>query len=93
MADPIEGAFPTDVTTLTLLIAACKINPDTGQTHLQDFLSMGARVKSETLLSEADPIPTYLIEHEPGCAPFSEHHVIQTLAEELLELRANTEGE
>lgn len=82
-----SGQFPTDETTLTLLIAACQINPDTGRTHLQDFLHMGTRVKSETLISEVDGVPVYEVEHEKGYEPFSEQDVIVTLAEELLELR------
>ena len=79
--------FPTDETTLTLLIAACEINPDTGRTHLMDFLEMGARVKAETLVDDGDP-PTYFIEHEKGYEPFSPQQVIETLARELMEARA-----
>jgi hypothetical protein len=82
--------FPTDETTLTLLIAACNINPDTGRTHLMDFLDMGARVKSETLIEEGGPFgcPVYEVEYEEGYEPFSEQQVIQTLAQELLACRS-----
>lgn len=79
--------FPTDETTLTLLVAACEINPDTGQTHLHDFLDMGTRVKSVTQIEWSEP-PVFEVEHEEGFAPFSPQHVIITLARELLELRA-----
>lgn len=85
----MSADFPTDETTLTLLIAACRINPDTEQTHLHDFLDMGARVKSSDLISdEDDPVPVYMVEHEPGYEPFSETQVIITLAEEILRMRA-----
>jgi hypothetical protein len=81
--------FPTDEVTLTLLIAACEINPDTGRTHLMDFLGMGTRVKSDTLTEEDGPCgyPVYEREYEEGYAPFSEHQVIATLARELLAAR------
>lgn len=83
--------FPTDETTLTLLIAACEINPDTGRTHLMDFLEMGARVKSETLVDgeEGESGAVYFVEHEEGYEPFSPHHVIKTLACELLAVRSS----
>jgi hypothetical protein len=85
----VDESFPTDEATLTLLIASCRINPDTEQTHLGDFLQMGARVKSEELLSEDDDsAPVYLVEHEPGYEPFSPQQVIITLAEEVMRLRA-----
>lgn len=85
--------FPTDETTLRLLIAACEINPDTGQTHLQDFLEMGSRVKSETLVGETETpfadgaVPIYDVEYEEGYAPFSEHQALINLAEDLIEAR------
>lgn len=89
--------FPTDETTLTLLIAACNINPDTGRTHLMDFLNFGSIVKSEELLEGPDPmggdVPTYFVEFEEGTSPFSPNQVIRTLAEELLEIRARGAGE
>ena len=31
-------AFPLDDATLVMLAEACRINPDTGRTHLTDFL-------------------------------------------------------
>jgi hypothetical protein len=82
-------AFPLDSATLLLLRAACEINPDTGRTHLHDFLSMGERVKSATLLDAEGPFghPIYEVEFEDGYAPFSEHSVISTLATEVLRLR------
>ena len=85
--------FPTDDTTLTLLIAASKINPDTGRTHLHDFLDMGTRIKDQTLIAGSeDPddgdIPVYEVEYQEGYEPFSEHHVIRTLAREVMETRA-----
>lgn len=79
--------FPTDETTLTMLIAACEINPDTGRTHLQDFLQMGTQEKSRVQTSYSDP-PVFEVEYEEGRAPFSEHQVISTLARELLACRA-----
>lgn len=86
--------FPTDDTTLTMLIAACEINPDTGRTHLVDFLEMGARVKScerteggaGTWFGDA---PVYEVEYEEGAEPFSPHEVIRTLAQELMVARAS----
>jgi hypothetical protein len=78
--------FPTDEVTLTLLISACEINPDTGQTHLHDFLSMGSRVKSVEQTQWSDP-PVFEVEHEEGFAPFSPQQVIATLAQELLDER------
>ena len=44
--------FPTDETTLTMLIAACKINPDNGQTNLKDGVcTMEIRAASSCLLA------------------------------------------
>jgi hypothetical protein len=88
----MSDGFPTDDATLHMLIAACKINPDTGRTHLMDFLSMGKREKSRTLLQEGEgtcmaDAPVYEVEFEEGYAPFSPNEVIRTLAEELLAVR------
>lgn len=90
--------FPTDDTTLTLLIAACEINPDTGRSHLMDFLDMGARVKSETLVEDGEgtwfgDAPVYIVEHEEGYEPFSPNEVIRTLARELMAARGRLSGE
>jgi hypothetical protein len=88
----VEQTFPTDAATLHMLIAACKINPDTGQTHLHDFLDMGSRVKTRTLIGGSEDVddgdpPVYEVEYEEGFSPFSPHDVIRTLAEEVLRLR------
>lgn len=82
--------FPLDDATLVMLSAACEINPDSGQTHLQDFLSMGERIKTQTLISDESEVgaPVYFVEHEKGYEPFSEHQVIRALVSEVLELRA-----
>ncbi len=84
--------FPLDSATLVMLRAACQINPDTGQTHLHDFLDMGSRVKSQTLIEDGDgetmaTAPVYEVEFEEGFAPFSEHHAIRALVGEILRLR------
>ena len=91
-------AFPTDEATLILLMAACEINPDTERTHLMDFLDMGTRIKAQTLIEEGDEslggmagAPVYFVEHEEGYAPYSPNHVIRTLAQEVLDLRAELE--
>ena len=81
------NGFPTDETTLTLLEAACRINPDSGHTELQSFLDMGSRVKSTTLLEDIEP-PVYFVEHEPGFEPWSETQVIGALIAEIRRLRA-----
>ena len=80
------NAFPVDDTTLVMLAEACRINPDLGRTTLGDFLDMGARVKSETLLDD-DGAPVYLVEHEPGFEPFSPNDVILALVAEIQRLR------
>lgn len=85
-------SFPTDEMTLRFLIEACELNPDTGQTHLQDFLHMGTRVKSEMLIEDGEGLtpfdaPVYMVEFEEGAAPWSEQSVIQALAGEILRLR------
>ena len=85
--------YPTDELSLALLAEACRINPDTGQTHLGDFLDMGTRVKSQTLLSDPydDGAPVYEVEYEDGHAPHSPHTVIVSLIEEIERLRASKE--
>jgi hypothetical protein len=83
--------FPTDETTLTLLMAACRINPDSGQTELHSFLDMGTRIKSTEDISyrfEGEGAPVFMVEYEPGYAPWSETQVIIALSEEILRLRA-----
>jgi len=81
--------FPLDDTTLVLLDAACQMNPDTGQTHLHDFLRMGERVKSSTLLDDSGGIPIYEVEFEDGYAPWSEQSVIRALVTEVQRLRGS----
>jgi hypothetical protein len=87
--------FPTDDATLVMLIAACEINPDTGRTHLFDFLDMGSVIKSveditEETFGEDDEegARVYFVEHEDGREPFSPHDVIRTLAQTILNMRA-----
>lgn len=89
--------FPLDDATLVMLRSACEINPDTGRTHLHDFLDMGSRVKSREDITaetfgeiEADDQETprvYFVEHEEGYEPFSEHDAIRALVDEVLRLR------
>lgn len=90
-------SFPTDEMTLRLLIEACRINDDTGRSHLMDFLDMGTRVASkkdetakvfgeEEAADESTP-RVYLVEYEEGHAPFSPQTVIEDLALEILRLR------
>jgi hypothetical protein len=81
--------FPVDDVTLELLAASCRMNPDTGQTHLMDFLAMGERIKSEALIDQDGPggHPIYMVEHEPGYEPFTPHEVIEALVEEIQRLR------
>ena len=93
--------FPTDELSLSLLAEACRINEDTGRTHLQDFLHMGTRVRSvesggvtygtvdEALEADmGDEPPILFVEHEPGFEPHSEHTVILSLIECIERLRA-----
>lgn len=80
--------YPTDEMSLRLLIEACTINDETGQTHLQDFLLMGTVEKSRTDITEDDGPRIYEVEYEPGKEPHSPQTVIVSLAEELLRLRA-----
>jgi uncharacterized protein YehS (DUF1456 family) len=86
-----DNPFPTDDATLVMLIAACEINPDTGQTHLHQFLDMGTREKSRTQIDDMGGIPVFDVEYEEGYEPFSEHQVIRTLAGEILEMRGKWE--
>lgn len=89
--------YPTDEMSLRLLIKACEINEDTGQSHLEDFLMMGTRVKSSTLIDGEEPeegeeaslstAPVYLTEFEEGFEPHSPQSVIISLAEEILRLQ------
>lgn len=76
-------SFPTDEMTLRMLIVACSINPDTGQTHLQDFLRMGAVEKSRVEIDH-DIVEVKYEEDHPN---YSEHSVITALAQELLDLK------
>ena len=90
----MEAEFPLDDVTLTLLAEACRINPDTGQTHLQDFLSMGAREKEITNISDEFPeggAPVYLVEYDLGFEPWSEQGVILALIAEIQRLRRGGE--
>ena len=84
-------AFPLDDATLVMLAEACRINPDTGRTHLTDFLDMGSVEISREETGESvdgfDGIPVYEVEHAPGFEPFSPQHVIQTLVAEIQRLR------
>lgn len=83
--------FPLDDATLVMLASACEINPDTGRTHLLDFLAMGERVKSVTDITheigDGEGAPVYFVEHEEGYAPFSPHDVIAALVAEVQRLR------
>jgi hypothetical protein len=77
---------------LRMLISACRINPDTGRSHLMQFLEMGAKVKSEEDITEetfgdTDAPRVMFVEYEEGHAPYSEHHVIEVLANEILTMR------
>ncbi len=70
------SGFPVDDVTLIMLASACEVNEKTGRSHLQDFLNMGARVKSEEDITseafgedDADDGHTPRVifaEHEPG---------------------------
>lgn len=88
----MSDGFPTDAATLHMLAAACRINPDTGRTHLLDFLSMGERVGSSTLIGAGEgtwmgDAPVYGVEFEEGYEPFGPNDVILALVEEILRLR------
>ena len=98
--------FPTDEVSLTMLEAACNINPDTGHTELRRFLDMtGGEVTGVTLdgvegvfpdeasALEAwgfDSPPILTVEHDKP--PHSEHTVIISLVEEIRRLRASNTG-
>ena len=87
-----EQRFPLDSATLIMLRAACQMNEETGQTHLHDFLDMGSREKSSTLISDGDgesveTAPAYEVEYEEGYEPWSEHAAIIALVGEVLRLR------
>lgn len=94
--------FPTDEMTLTLLEAACNINPDTGHTELMRFLDMTAGpIKSVTVNGieyetvedaladndEHDSAPVLDIERESGHEPHSQNSVIISLIAEIRRLR------
>lgn len=83
----MSDGFPLDATTLVMLSAACELNPDSGRTHLMDFLHMGSRVRDKKLVDDAGT-PVYEIEYEEGHEPFSESEVIRTLVAEIQRLRA-----
>lgn len=78
------SGFPVDDTTLALLRGAIAINPDTGHSHLHDFLRMGERIKSRT--DEGDGVE--LVEFEEGHAPWHPDEVIIALIDEVDSLRA-----
>lgn len=80
--------FPVDDATLVMLAEACRINPDLGRTTLHDFLDMGSRVASSEQIDDGDEgAPVYLVEHEPGYAPYSPNQVILALVAEIQRLR------
>ena len=91
--------FPTDDLTLGLLAESCRLNPDTGRSHLDDFLHMGTRVATveeggvsydtvdEALADSMQETPVLYVEYEPGFEPHSPHTVIISLIEEILRLR------
>lgn len=95
--------FPLDETTLTLLAAACEINPDSGHTELMSFLEMtagpitsvemnGIEYESvEAALEDADPddgAPILTINRAPGDEAHTEHTVILALIAEIRRLRS-----
>lgn len=83
---PETSTFPVDDTTLELLLAACRINPDSGHTELMTFLDFGTVEKSRTLVEDG-PTPIYEVEYEEGREPFSPHGVIVALVQEIQRLR------
>jgi hypothetical protein len=99
--DQAVSDFPVDDLTLRLLAEACQINPDTGQTHLHDFLDMGTVVKAVTdettgethpdaataLQETPDDVPVFFVEYEEGYEPHSETGVILALIAEIQRLR------
>jgi hypothetical protein len=94
-------SFPMDEMTLTLLEAACNINPDTGHTELFRFLDMTAGpIKSVSISGieyesvdaaladyEYDTPAVLEIEHELGGEPHSVNTVILSLVAEVRRLR------
>jgi len=77
------ATFPLDDVTLELLAASVQMNPDTGQTHLHDFLRMGEQVESETPISDGVSEVVF----KEGYEPWSEHDVILALVREVQRLR------
>lgn len=73
--------FPTDRTTLALLRFACMVNPDTGRSHLHDFLSMGSVERSRERIADDVVFVDY------SRPPWSEHEVILALVDEVERLR------
>jgi len=90
----VADYFPVDDVTLVMLAASCLIAEGDDRTHLHDFLSMGAREKSRTLLNEDEVedggTPIYEVEHEEGYGIFTEHDAILALVAEVQRLRAST---
>lgn len=108
MNDNTWARFPTDEVSLTMLEAACRINPDSGHSELQRFLNMtGGDVVSVTMngivydsvdeaLADVDENygpPILEVEREPGKEPHSEHTVIISLIEEIRRLRSERGGD
>lgn len=97
--------FPTDEVSLTMLEAACNINPDTGHTELQRFLDMtGGDITGVTLDGVEEVFPDVdsaleawgfddppVLTVERDKAPHSEHTVILSLIEEIRRHRGNVE--
>lgn len=80
--------FPLDDATLVMLAAACEINPETGQTHLMDFLHMGAvETEREEIDDGMGGAPVFEITYAPGAEPFSPQQAIRALVEEVQRLR------
>lgn len=94
--EPLEHEdFPVDDATLVMLAEACRVNEESGRSHLNDFLFMGSVEASRELLEEADEelagmagAPVFLVEYEPGRAPFSPNGVILALIAEIQRLRS-----
>ena len=95
------SGYPVDDLNLRLLAEACRINEDTGQTHLGDFLEMGTRVASvrneetgetfatmeEAVEAADEDVPTFFVEYAPGHEPHSPQSVILSLVGEIERLR------
>lgn len=96
------SGYPVDDMSLRLLAEACRINDDTGRTHLSDFLEMGAQVESvtneatgvtyatiEDALADTDQgdVPTFYVKHKEGWEPHSPQSVILALVAEIQRLR------